>query len=85
MELVIERNAMKVLRKLQPKLRASLMQRLKVVAADPFAEHANVTALAGAKDAYRLRRGDWRVLYRIDRESETMYVEAIETRGGVYR
>jgi len=85
MDLVIERDAMKVLRKLQPKLRASLVQRLKVIAADPFAEHANVTALAGAKDAYRLRRGDWRVLYRIDREAEAMHVEAIETRGGVYR
>jgi mRNA interferase RelE/StbE len=84
-ELVIERDALKALRKLPPKVRASLTQRLKAIAVDPFAKHANVTALVGTKDAFRLRRGDWRVLYRVDREAATVSVEAIEARGGVYR
>jgi mRNA interferase RelE/StbE len=85
MELVFERDAAKALRKLPPKIRARLVQRLQAIAADPFAKHANVKPMVEVKDAFRLRRGDWRVLYRIDHEAGTMYVEAIETRGSVYR
>jgi mRNA interferase RelE/StbE len=85
MELVIERDALKALGKLPPRIQAALTQRLRAIADDPFATHANVTALAGSKDAFRLRRGDWRVLYRVERAARTMRVVKIETRGGVYR
>jgi hypothetical protein len=38
------------------------MEKVKEVAADPHAQHNNVTRLQG-RDAYRLRVGDWRVIY----------------------
>jgi mRNA-degrading endonuclease RelE of RelBE toxin-antitoxin system len=47
--------------------RASLLTRLKAIAVDPFERHANVTALRGDKDAFRLRQGDWRAMYRVGR------------------
>jgi mRNA-degrading endonuclease RelE of RelBE toxin-antitoxin system len=51
----------------------------------PLDSTQNVTALSGAKDAFRLRHGDWRALYWINRETQTMVVEAIVPRGGAYR
>jgi mRNA interferase RelE/StbE len=38
--------------------------KIKAVAADPYASHNNVTKLQG-RDGYRLRVGDWRVIYEL--------------------
>ena len=85
MELEFTHAASKALRKLQPKLRAAMIDRLKAIAADPFAEHANVDAFVGEKDAFRFRQGDWRAMYKVDREAGVMRVLRIKPRGGVYR
>jgi hypothetical protein len=37
-----------------------MIDRLKTIAADPFARHANVEPLKGERDAFRVRQGDWR-------------------------
>jgi hypothetical protein len=49
MDLVIEKAAIKALRRLQPKLSASILTKLEVIAADPAASHANVKPLMGRK------------------------------------
>lgn len=81
MKLVIERGPTRRLMDLPPKARTALLERLKAIAADPFAQHANITAFKGERDAFRLRQGDWRVVYRLDREADEMRVGAIEPRG----
>ena len=85
MELEFTRASTKTLRKLQPKVRAAMIGRLKAIATDPFAKHANVDAFVGENDAFRLRQGDWRALYKVDREAGVMRVLRIEPRGEVYR
>lgn len=85
MKLEFSRQAAKALRSMQPKAAAAILEALERIAAGPFAEHANVERLRGEKDAFRLRHGDWRVPYRLDRETETMKVAAVKTRGRVYR
>lgn len=85
MKLVIEKAAAKRLIKLQPTVRAALLARLGAIAAAPFAEHANVKALKGEKDLFRLRHGDWRVVYRVIRVADELHVVVVETRGDVYK
>ena len=85
MDLVIEKAAAKVLRKIQPKLAAAMLKGMEIIAADPGANRANVKPLTGRKDAYRLRQGDWRILYVVDRKAQRVHVLKIDTRGDVYK
>jgi mRNA-degrading endonuclease RelE of RelBE toxin-antitoxin system len=85
MELVIERAAIQFLRAMPGNRAQALVERLKKIAADPFARHANVERMAGAKDTFRLRQGSLRAVYRVDRESQQVRVEKIAARGGVYK
>jgi len=84
MNLVIEKAADRRLAKLQPALRGAILARLREIAADPFAEHANVKAMRGEKDLFRLRHGDWRVVYRVVRVDDEVRVVVVDTRGSVY-
>ena len=82
MRLVIEKRAAKRLADLPPKARAALLERLKAIAAEPFGDHPQVTAIKGERDAFRLRQGDWRAVYKIDRAAQSMHVRLIEPRSG---
>ena len=70
---------------MSPRPRARLIGRLEAIAAQPFASHRNVERIKGEPDTFRLRQGDWRALYRIDREAGEMRVLVVEPRGSVYR
>ncbi len=84
-ELIFHRRAEKVLRRIQPNTRATITDALERIAAAPFTQHPNVKPLVGVKDGFRLRHGDWRVLYRIDRAANRIVVETVGTRGDVYK
>ncbi len=66
-------------------MRAALIKRLEAIAERPFAKHLNVERIRGEPDGFRLRQGDWRAKYRIDREAGEMRVLILEPRGSVYR
>jgi mRNA interferase RelE/StbE len=85
MELLIEKHAARRLARLPPKLARAILTELRSIATSPFASHANVKRLKGEKDHFRLRHGDWRALYRLDREGQRMIVEAVVPRGSAYR
>lgn len=59
-----------------------IQERVKAVAADPANHGLGVRPLAN-RPGFRLRIGDWRVLF--DMDAETLEVIAIETRGDVYK
>lgn len=85
MKLLIARQAERKLERMQPKMARSIVESLKAIATDPFGRHPNVKPLKGFKDAFRLRRGDWRAVYRIERAAGLMIVEIVETRGQIYK
>lgn len=62
-----------------------ILERLKEVALDPFAAHGNVEPMSGMPAHFRLRSGDWRAIYRIERRELRILVIKIAPRGGVYR
>ena len=62
----------------------TIVGKIESLALDPFAANNNVSRLT-AVDGYRLRIGDWRVLYSLDAEAHVLTVAAILPRGEAYR
>jgi mRNA interferase RelE/StbE len=85
MELAFEADTRRTLDRMQRKIAVALIARLQAIAADPFARHANVERMVGIKDGFRLRQGDWRATYWVDRETRTVRVMRIAPRGEVYK
>jgi mRNA interferase RelE/StbE len=75
-----ERSLLKIPRNLALRLREKLAQ----IALDPYGQHNNVTKLQN-RDGYRLRVGDWRVIYEIHDGELIILVLKIAPRGSVYR
>ena len=68
-----------------PRNTASLLRKkMELLATNPFAPIPNVTKLQ-SRQGYRLRVGDWRVIYEIDNDEVVILVLKIFPRGEVYR
>ncbi|MBF0135064.1 MAG: type II toxin-antitoxin system RelE/ParE family toxin [Magnetococcales bacterium] len=66
-----------------PANEARLVQRkITLYAKDPASQVANVRKLQG-RDGYRLRVGDWRVIF--DQDGNVLDILEIGPRGGIYR
>jgi len=61
-----------------------IREKLNQVASDPFASILNAKKLQG-RPGYRLRIGDWRVIYEINKDEITIIVMKIAPRGEVYK
>jgi len=62
----------------------AVMRGLEQIAKDPYARHVNVTKLQN-RPGYRLRVGDWRVIYDLRNEELVILVLKIASRGEAYR
>ncbi len=60
-----------------------IRSKINVLALDPFAANNNVKKLKGSDD-YRLRVGDWRVVYSLENDAFIIKIVCIAPRGGVY-
>jgi len=85
MQLVYTKEATKALLQLPPKIADAIDKAMDAIAADPVGQHRNVTRLVGSRSGYRLRRGDWRVLYTVDVAAQTVFVDKIKPRGEAYK
>ena len=65
-------------------IRDTIDAKIEALAADPTAANNNVKPLRGAP-GFRLRVGDWRVLYEIDHQRRLVQVRSIRNRGEAYR
>ncbi len=81
---MITKEASRRLRGMPNNAERTIVGKIDGLAADPFASNNNVIALK-ATDGFRLRVGDWRVLYTLDTEARTMTIAAIVPRGEAYR
>jgi mRNA interferase RelE/StbE len=77
------RDAQKTLARLPRNLATLIRRKIEGLAADPFASNNNVKRLKGV-DGYRLRVGDWRVVYLVDADVLIIIVVRIGPRGSVY-
>jgi len=78
------RSADKALRQMPRDVAQRIRHRLDGIAADPYADHPDVTKLQN-RPGYRLRVRDWRVIYEIEGDRLIILVLKIGLRGEVYR
>jgi mRNA interferase RelE/StbE len=78
------KRATKTLQKIPSATARQIRAKIEQIAVDPFAPNSNVTILQN-RDGYRLRVGDWRVIYEIQQEKVLVLVLKIGLRGEVYR
>ncbi len=74
----------KTLRRLPRPLMNRIFNKIENIARNPYAHHNNVRPLKGSP-YYRLRVGDWRVIYEIQDEQILILVLKIASRGEVYK
>lgn len=77
------REARKALKAMPRNASVLVMSKIEVLAADP-ARAQNVKKLVG-RPGYRLRVGDWRVIYTLDAGRLIVCVLDIGARGGIYQ
>ena len=73
----------KALAKLPANWQKRIVRKIKEIADDPYAEHNNATKLQG-REGYRLRIGDWRVIYELHDDRLELWALEVGARGGIY-
>lgn len=81
---LFSRDAIKALRRMPKNTALLIRSKIDQLAQDPFAANNNVKKLTG-RPGYRLRVGDWRVIYDVETELRILSVKRIAPRGEVYR
>lgn len=81
--LLFSKQAAKTLRRLPRNVSRWIRQKLDRLALDPDAPHLDVVRLQN-RPGYRLRVGEWRVIYQWDDDQLIILVVKIGPRGDVY-
>jgi mRNA interferase RelE/StbE len=71
------------LAKLPANWQKRIVAKIREVSVNPYAPNNNLTRLQGS-DGYRLRVGDWRIIYELDDDRLVMLVLEVGSRGGIY-
>jgi mRNA interferase RelE/StbE len=82
-DLIVKPSAIKDVEGLPATVQRRVVARLAQLQANPRLPGS--VKLAGAKDIYRVRVGDWRIVYEIDDARHIVYVTIVAHRREVYR
>ena len=77
------KQAERSLRKLPKNISRRIQEKIAIIAKNPYGRHNNVTKLK-EREEYRLRVGDWRVIYEIHDGELIILVIKIAPRGSAY-
>jgi mRNA interferase RelE/StbE len=80
---VFARSARKELQNLDPQIARRILKQIGALVANP--RPSGVVKLEGAADLWRIRVGEWRVVYRIFDRDRLVDVIAVRHRRDVYR
>jgi len=83
-KITFTKEAQKALLRLPRNTAILVRKKLELLAADPYAPMTNAKKLQN-RSGYRLRIGDWRVIYEIKNDELVVLVLKIAQRGEVYR
>jgi len=76
--------AIKNLKRIHPTDQKKIIKKLEQLAKEPTSISLNVKKLVNTGRTYRLRVGNLRVIYEIDRGKRKIYVWDIDYRGNIY-
>jgi len=82
--IVFTKQAAKTFQKIPASIAVAIRQKIEQIAENPFLSHPNVTKLQN-REGYRLRVGDWRIIYEVQRDEVLIIVLKIGLRKEVYR
>lgn len=82
--IIIRRQAQKKLKALAASTRAKIAGQIKIMGLDPDDERLDIKKLKG-KSGFRLRIGQWRVIFEKDDAVKIISIERIGARGDVYK
>jgi mRNA interferase RelE/StbE len=80
---VFARSARKELQNLDPQVARRIVKQIEALVTDP--RPAGVVKLEGATDLWRIRIGQWRVVYRISDRDRLVDIIAVRHRGDAYK
>jgi mRNA interferase RelE/StbE len=80
---VFARSARKELQNLDPQVARRILQHIEALVTNP--RPPGVAKLEGAHDLWRLRVGEWRVVYRISDRDRFVDIAAVRHRSDAYR
>lgn len=83
-EVVIQKQAKRKLLGLPNNLRHRIAEKIHWLGLDPDDKRLDIKKLVGS-NYYRLRLGDWRIIYERDDQIKIISVEAIKPRGDAYK
>jgi mRNA interferase RelE/StbE len=82
-ELIFKPSVHKDLRSLPKSLVARVLQRIEQLQDDPFPRQAS--RLSGTEQLYRIRVGEYRIVYGVDKETRQVTIHHVRHRREVYR
>lgn len=82
-KVVTTKSFAKALSRLPVNWQKRIVEKIKAVADDPYGTHNNVSKLHG-RDGYRLRIGDWRIIYELHDDRLELWALEVGPRGGIY-
>ena len=76
--------AVKNLKRIHPTDQKKIIKKLEQLAKEPTSISLNVRKLVNTGQSYRLRVGNLRVIYEVDKGKRIIYVWDIDYRGNIY-
>lgn len=83
-EIIMRKQALKKLRTLPEKQQVFISQAIEFLALDPDDDRLHITKLGG-RSGYRVRVGNWRIMYERDDCLRIISIDKIGPRGDVYK
>lgn len=83
-KLAFTKQAVKTLQKMPANIAKAIYQKMEKISQNPYDSHLNVAKLQN-RGGYRLRIGDWRIIYEVQQEKVIVLVLKIGLRKDVYR
>jgi mRNA interferase RelE/StbE len=81
----LKRSAKKEFDALELSVQGRLLDAFRFLSLNPFSEILHIKKLKGAPGLYRLRVGDYRIIYEVDRDTVIITIIKIGHRREVYR
>ena len=79
-----KRSAEHDIRKISPPIVSNIFRKIEALAGNPFPQQS--LKLSGVVEVtYRLRVGDYRVIYEVDSEAKIIIIHHVRHRKGIYR
>ena len=83
-EVYVSKKALKGLKEMPKEYRERILRLLRRLEEDPLPEEYDVKKLRGFENAFRIRIGKYRVVYKVDWRERKVYVVFIGHRGKAY-